>query len=121
MERTSLIADFRRAVRAKIARDLVEERALAEARVAEVLPALRAAVGALRTEGRLREAWLFGSYAWGRPIERSDVDLLVATDESPFAIAAALGQRVGRMVHVVLLATAPATLIERARTDGVAL
>lgn len=84
----------------------------------EVVPAVRACLATLRQAGRCRRAWLFGSYAWGQPTGRSDVDLLVEGAAAPFSVAAEVGRATGRMVHVVPLEDAPASLVDRARTEG---
>lgn len=68
---------FRQRVRETVTRDLEREDAEAEALRLDVVDKLRAAIAAERERGECAEAWLFGSFAWGRPVERSDVDVLV--------------------------------------------
>lgn len=86
-----------------------------------MLPTLRAAIERLRREGRCGEVWLFGSYAWGEPTPRSDVDLLVADADDVFALAAEVSAEVGPDVHVVPIEDAPETLERRARAEGMRL
>jgi predicted nucleotidyltransferase len=61
---------------AKIAEDLVVEAEAAEQLRGAVLPAVALGVEEARNAGLCRRAWLFGSFSWGTPVERSDVDLL---------------------------------------------
>jgi predicted nucleotidyltransferase len=110
--------DLRAAIRARFERDVATERARAEALRAEVVPAAASAVAAARVAGQCDRAWLFGSFAWGLPEERSDVDLLVEGCEEPFRLASVVGEACGRDVHVVALETAPEALRERALRDG---
>jgi hypothetical protein len=88
-------AVFREAVRRKIARDLEEESAAGAALRRRVLPAVARAVAEARAQGRCREAWLFGSYVWDTPRERSDVDLLVAGCDDAMELAGDVGRRPG--------------------------
>jgi predicted nucleotidyltransferase len=82
MERTDF-ATFRRRVVAGIEADLAREAEQAESLRAAVLPLVSDSVAAARRQGRCGKAWLFGSFAWGRPTERSDIDLLVADCQDP--------------------------------------
>jgi predicted nucleotidyltransferase len=116
-----LLRAFREAVRAKIARDLAGEEAAVVARRLRVRPAIERGVAQARAEGLLSAAWLFGSYAWGEPGERSDVDLLVEGCHDPFLVAGVVGQLTGTEVHVVCLEDAPESLRERVLTEGVKL
>jgi hypothetical protein len=72
-----LLRAFRDAVRAKISRDLEAEDAAAAERKQRVRAAVERGLAQARDQGLLGAAWLFGSYAWGQPGERGDVDLLV--------------------------------------------
>jgi predicted nucleotidyltransferase len=114
----ALLAAFRRRVVAVIEEDLAREEAAAECRRAVVLPAVSKAVAEARAAGDCRRVWLFGSFAWGEPGERSDVDLLVEGCADPDALAAAVWRVADRPVHVVELERAPATLVERALREG---
>lgn len=105
----------------KIEADLEREHAEAGELRGRVLPPLRSAIGRLRGEGRCGEVWLFGSYAWGAPTPRSDVDLLVRGGGDVFALAGELGAVVGRDVHAVPFEDAPESLRQRALADGLAL
>ncbi|MEZ4266087.1 MAG: nucleotidyltransferase domain-containing protein [Myxococcota bacterium] len=105
----------------KIEADLERERAEAEALRARVLPPLRAVIGRLRGEGRCGEVWLFGSFAWGAPTPRSDVDLLVADADDVFAVAGDVAAAVGRDVLAIPFEDAPESLRQRALADGLAL
>jgi predicted nucleotidyltransferase len=113
-----LYRDLRAAVRAKIARDLERERAEAEERRARVREALPAALADAREQGLCEAAWLFGSYAWGTPGERSDVDLLVDACPDPEHLAAIVARATGTEVHVIDLRDAPEGLRERALAEG---
>lgn len=109
---------FRHAIRAKISRDLEVEAAAAAERRVRVRSALGAALEEARDRGLCRAAWLFGSYAWGDPGERSDVDLLAESCPDPEALASIVGRATGRDVHVVPLEDAPESLRERVWTEG---
>jgi predicted nucleotidyltransferase len=115
----SLLAAFRRRVDEVIARGLEEEQRAAELLRNSVLAAIRPAIEAARAEGLCGKVWLFGSFAWGSPGERSDVDLLVEGDD------AEVGWRVSRVcpreVHVLRTKDAPASLLSRVLADGVPL
>jgi len=116
-----LLRAFREAVRAKIARDLAEEGAAAAERKQRVRAALLQALAEAREQGLLGAAWLFGSYAWGQPEERSDVDLLVEGCRDPLRVASVVGRLTGTEVHVVCVEDAPDSLRERATAEGVEL
>jgi predicted nucleotidyltransferase len=116
-----LVRAFGRAVRAHFEKEVAQEREQAEARRAAVLPKVRAALARARTEGLCGGAWLFGSYAWGEPGERSDVDLLVEGCADPIAVASLVGRGCGLDVHVIRMSDAPASLRERVRDEGVPL
>ncbi len=116
-----LVRAFGRAVRAHFEQEVAKEREQAEARRAAVLPGVRGAIARARAEGLCAEAWLFGSYAWGQPGERSDVDVLVDGCPDPFVVASLVGHSCGLDVHVIEMAEAPASLKERVRADGVPL
>ena len=119
--REELFDAFRSSVRDKFAADVEAERAIAEALRRDLIPMVRGEIGRLRAGGHCRRVWLFGSYAWGEPTEASDLDLLVETESDPLFIAAQIGRATRRMVHVVVLREAPASLVERARSGGIAL
>jgi predicted nucleotidyltransferase len=116
-----LVRAFGRAVRAHFEEEVAKEREQAEARRAAVLPKVRAALERARVEGLCTGAWLFGSYAWGEPGERSDVDLLVEGCADPIAVASVVGRGCGLDVHVIRMPDAPPSLTERARDEGVPL
>ena len=116
-----LVRAFGRAVRAHFEEELAKERGQAEVRRAAVLPGVRAALERARTEGLCGDAWLFGSYAWGEPGERSDIDLLVDRCADPFMVASLVGRACGRDVHVIEMSEAPPSLKMRVREDGVPL
>jgi predicted nucleotidyltransferase len=109
---------FRRRVIANIEADLAREDEEAESLRAEVVPLVAESVAAAREAGRCGKAWLFGSFAWGRPTERSDVDLLVTDCKSPDGLAAEVWRRVERPVHVVPLESAAASLVQRVLSEG---
>lgn len=116
-----LLRAFRRAVHGHFERELADERERSEALRATVLRDVRVGLERARTEGLCGAAWLFGSYAWGQPGERSDVDLLVEEAADPLMVASVVGRACGRDVHVIAMSEAPATLKQRVREDGVSL
>jgi predicted nucleotidyltransferase len=109
---------FRRAVRAKIAHDLEAEAEAAAERREDVRALLGPVLQQARDRGLCRAAWLFGSYAWGEPGERSDVDILAEACTDPEAVASIVGRATGKDVHVVPLEDAPASLRERVLAEG---
>jgi predicted nucleotidyltransferase len=116
-----LLADFRRAVREKIERDLRAEGEAAESLRARVLPGLRRVTEEARREGLVGRVWLFGSFAWGQPADESDVDVMVEACRDEVDLALRLQDETGRMVHIVNAAAAPEDLRRRAMDDGVEL
>lgn len=116
-----LLRAFRDKVRAQIIQALEEERAQAEDLRARVVPSVQRALLEARDETLCGRAWLFGSYAWGQPGARSDVDLLVEACPDPDRLAAAVARRTGTEVHVVPLEDAPEALRVRAQEEGVLL
>jgi len=116
-----LVRAFGRAVRAHFEEEVAKERGQAEGRRASVLPQVRAALERARADGLCDGAWLFGSYAWGEPGARSDVDLLVEGCTDPFLLASLVGRVCGRDVHVIEMSEAPLSLRERVREKGVPL
>jgi predicted nucleotidyltransferase len=113
-----LLAAFRRRIVAGIEEDLRREEAEAEARRAQVIPAVARIVAAARAAQRCGRAWLFGSFAWGHPGERSDIDLLVEDCADPDTLAADIWRAVERPVHVIAADRAEPSLLERALADG---
>jgi hypothetical protein len=112
-----LLSAFARTVRANIRRELADEAAQAESLRLRVVALVEQAVAEVRSQGIDLRAWLFGSFAWGKPGERSDIDILVdgpALDE----LAWQIGRKCERMVHAVALGTAPASLRDRVLADG---
>ncbi len=109
---------FRDAVRAKVEGELERERSSAAARRERVLRALGPALARARNDGLCTSAWLFGSYAWGTPGERSDIDLLVDGCDDPERLASLVGQETGTEVHVVQTSSAPPSLRDRAIAEG---
>jgi predicted nucleotidyltransferase len=117
-----LLAAFAKAVRAKIRSDLSDEALRATALREQVVPLVRWALEEARAAGHCRGAWLFGSFAggpWGQPGAYSDIDLLVEGDEE--AVAALVARAARREVHALALNRAPASLRERAISDGLPL
>lgn len=117
----ALLRAFRAAVRAKFARDLEAEQAAAERLRRRTLADLQVGLADARRQGLCGAAWLFGSYAWGRPTERSDVDLLVAACRDPDLLAVIVGRATGTDVHIVQVEHAPESLRDRVAADGVPL
>ena len=116
-----LVKAFHRTVRRHFAEQIAREREAAELRRVTVVPLVRQAVARARQEGRCKRAWLFGSYAWGEPGERSDVDILVEGCADPIAIASLVGRAYGRDVHVIDWADAPDSLRRRVSDEGLPL
>lgn len=114
-------ADFRAAIRAGLARQLAREAEASRALVAEVVPRVAQAIAEARASGLCRRAWLFGSFAWGEPGERSDVDLLVEATSEPFRLGTKVGLACERDVHVIELERAPESLRERVLREGMPL
>ena len=117
----ALLTALRAAVRAHVAEELEAERVGAEALRARVVPVVREALAGARRGGLCGKVWLFGSYAWGMPSDRSDVDLLADSCPDPDALASAVGRATGTDVHVVRADSAPRTLTDRVEAEGVAL
>ena len=117
----SALEDFRRAVRAKIERDLASEDRVARELRAAILPRLREAIEEARRSRLLTDAWLFGSYAWGQPTERSDIDILAADCSDPIEVAVVVGRACDRDVHVIRLERAAPSLRDRSFADGLRL
>jgi predicted nucleotidyltransferase len=114
-----LLRAFRLRVDEKILADLAAEERTAQTLRQEVLASLGRAVQRAREDGWRGRVWLFGSFAWGQPNERSDIDLLVEGDER--TLARRVSELVRREVHALKLAEAPASLKERVLADGLAL
>jgi predicted nucleotidyltransferase len=114
-----LFAAFRRRIDEKIEADLRREHELSEQLRASLLPLLEREVALARAAGVCKRVWLFGSFAWGAPEPRSDIDLLVEGDDS--ALARRVEKALGREVHALGLQEAPAELVERALARGVVL
>lgn len=115
-----LLAAFRKAVRANIQRALLEPRAEVEACRAEVLSQLAEVMASARKRGFCGRAWLFGSFAWGWPGVRSDIDLII-DGEGADEIASQVWQKCNRPVHSLSLADAPSSLRERVLRKGLPL
>ncbi len=113
-----LIEAFGRAVRRNFAEQVAREEAESQARREKVLPIVRQAVECARGEGACGRAWLFGSYAWGRPGARSDVDILAEECPDPFLLASIVGRACSLDVHVIDAKDAPASLRDRAMAEG---
>jgi predicted nucleotidyltransferase len=113
-----LLAAFRRRIVAAIEADLRREDAEAEARRAQVIPMVARIVTVARAAQQCGRAWLFGSFAWGRPEERSDIDLLVEDCPDPDALAADIWRAAERPAHVIPVDRAERSLIERALAEG---
>ncbi|HVU51470.1 MAG TPA: nucleotidyltransferase domain-containing protein [Polyangia bacterium] len=64
---------------------------------------------------------MFGSYAWGEPGERSDVDVFVEGRTDTMAIASIVGRACGVDVHVIDAAEAPESLKARVLAEGLPL
>ena len=114
-----LLRALRERVDAKIRADLAAEEQAAQVLREQVLAAVRSAVEEARSEGLSGRVWLFGSFAWGQPGERSDVDLLVEADDD--ALARRVERASGREVHAIRMAEAPASLRERVLAHGLPL
>lgn len=113
-----LLGLFRQAVRRTFEAQITLEGDKARARPAAVVPRVRQAVECARQDGMFTQAWLFGSYAWGQPGERSDVDILVTQCRDPIGMASLVGRACGLDVHVVDWEEAPESLRARALEEG---
>jgi predicted nucleotidyltransferase len=116
-----LLKAFGIALRRNFEKQIANEREAAAIRRATVVPLVRAAIARARADGLCGAAWLFGSYAWGEPGERSDVDIFVEGRRDTFAIASLVGRACGLDVHVLDASDAPESLRQRALTEGQAL
>ena len=116
-----LLRTARRTALAHAQRQIDAEAAAADDLRTSVLPRLRAAIAEARAERSIGRAWLFGSFAWGLPTDRSDVDLLVESRGDPLGLAGHLGGAVGRDAHVIPLERAPESLVARALAEGIEL
>jgi predicted nucleotidyltransferase len=77
----------------------------------------------LKHDFEARNVWLFGSYAWGRPHEHSDVDLAVEgiPPERFFAALSCAARVAGEPVDLISLEDCARPLRERIRREGIAL
>ncbi len=116
-----LLAAFHDTVRRRIEADLEQERAEAAAIRAEVMPDIRGAIEDARRRALCGRAWLFGSFAWGQPTDRSDIDVLAEDCTDGIPVAAVLTEHTGRLAHVVPIEDAPPSLRERVLSSGVRL
>jgi predicted nucleotidyltransferase len=116
-----LLKAFREAVVKKIRRDLADDDRRAESLRAAVLPKLRRVLAGARARAECRRAWLFGSYAWGKPNERSDVDVMVEGCAEPFRLAAEVAKACNVEVDIVELERAAESLRDRALREGMPL
>ncbi len=113
-----LLRKFRQAVHAKLTRDVETERAESEARRGQVLALLVPAIAEARDLGLCGRTWLFGSFAWGKPTQESDIDLAVEDCPDPFAVASLVGRRCRRDVHAVAVEDLPEGLEKRVLHEG---
>lgn len=113
-----LLQVLRLAIQRHLTDEVAREREVAEARRAEIVPRVRQGIERARAEGACGRAWLFGSYAWGEPGDRSDVDVLVEGSRDSFAVASLVGRACGLDVHVIDMADAPESLKERVLLEG---
>jgi predicted nucleotidyltransferase len=114
----ALLEAFHRAMRRHFEAQIASERAAAAARRTRVLALVREGLARARAQGLCGAAWLFGSYAWGEPGERSDVDLFVEGRSDTIAIASVVGRACGLDVHVVDSKEAPESLRARVAAEG---
>ena len=112
------LQDFHRAVRRHFEAQIASERSASVMRKAAVIPRVRDGVERARAQGLCGRAWLFGSYAWGQPGERSDVDIFVEGRSDTIAIASIVGRACGLDVHVVDSDEAPESLRARVASEG---
>lgn len=116
-----LVKAFRRTVQRHFEAQIAQERAASEACRAIIVPLARQSIALARAQGACQRAWLFGSYVWGDPGDRSDVDILVEGCVDPFAVASLVGRACGRDVHVIDLTDAPDSLRQRVLDEGLPL
>jgi predicted nucleotidyltransferase len=103
------------------AQALAQEQAHSAHLRSRVVPLVQQALVDARGAALCGRVWLFGSYAWGEPTERSDVDLLAEDCPDPDRLAAVVARRTGTDVHVVPNEDAAETLRLRAHQEGVLL
>jgi len=113
-----LLKVFSRTIRRHFEEEIARERDAAAVRQATLLPLVREAIARARAEGLCKAAWLFGSYAWGQPGERSDVDIFVEGRADTIAIASMVGRACGLDVHVIDASEAPESLRNRVMAEG---
>jgi predicted nucleotidyltransferase len=113
-----LLGLLRQAIRRTFEAQITLEADQARARRAAVIPRVREAIERARQDGMFTRAWLFGSYAWGQPGERSDVDILVTQCADPICVASLVGRACGLDVHVVDWEEASESLRVRALEEG---
>jgi predicted nucleotidyltransferase len=113
-----LLRAFSRAIRRHFDEEIARERDAAATRRSTILPLVREGIARARAEGLCDSAWLFGSYAWGEPGERSDVDIFVEGRTDTIAIASIVGRACGLDVHVIDASEAPESLRDRAMAEG---
>jgi predicted nucleotidyltransferase len=116
-----LLRLFRQSVRRTFEAQIALEHEQSTVRRAAVVPRVRESVERARQVGLFTKAWLFGSYAWGQPGERSDVDILVADCSDTIGVASLVGRACGCDVHVVDWEEAPESLRARVLEEGVPL
>jgi predicted nucleotidyltransferase len=114
----ALLEAFHRAVRRHFEAQVTNERAASAARKATVMPLVREGLARARAQGLCKAASLFGSYAWGEPGERSDVDIFVEGRADTIAIASIVGRACGLDVHVIDSEEAPESLRARVVAEG---
>jgi uncharacterized protein len=95
----------------------------ADRRTTELRLRAREAAEVLTRELGAKEVWLFGSLAYGRIHERSDVDLAASgiPDERYFEALARVSAIVGEPVDLVPLESASPSLRRRILTRGIRL
>jgi predicted nucleotidyltransferase len=65
--------------------------------------------------------WLIGSYAWGQPDARSDIDLLMETCPNRFGMMQRIEDPVGLDVDVILVDEADPRLLPHLQREGILL
>lgn len=117
-----LLEAARARVRANVEAQLARENAIAQTLQARNIPRVVEAIAEARIAGEVSgRVWLIGSYAWGQPDARSDIDLLVETCPNRFALMKRVEDAVRLDVDVILVDEAAPRLLLHLQREGLLL
>jgi predicted nucleotidyltransferase len=109
-------------VRANVEAQLARENAIADTLTARNVPSVRKAIAEARNAGEVSgRVWLIGSYAWGQPDARSEIDLLMETCPNRFGMMQRIEDAVGLDVDVILVDEADPRLLPHLQREGILL